>query len=635
MARTRRASHGDPRKPGSHRRGTGRPIVSLYPPRAGQLSAFPTFAAHPLSKSTRFSSHFLSAHHVWPPFLVHIVSISPQRVLVRPQLHSGPFLDDRTVLSFAPCWPFYPRMGPSTLQKLSVVCFVSAAVPATSALAVAVDAAHTIGLLRRADADVCGGDSSLSQCGSSFPSAFCCPASTTCTALNDDNGAGGQATSVICCPEGQDCKFIRPITCDINQQNATLHPSNAIHTTNLTATLETCGSECCPLGYKCQSGLCAMIASNDTSGSGSSTTSAAPSSTSISTPTGGSVTSGLGPAETSATATPLSEKGGGGANKGAIAGGVIGGIALGILLTILGVWLWRKRQASEKNPRYSGDFGPVSRTVSDPIYNPALGARTEFLRRDAASPPGNSSIDHTLLGSPFSPMKEINKAGGMGRNGTMTTTTTASSGSATPLNPYGYSRSNAPRRSPSKPYGNLTSGPGGGMAAAPPKSPRIRGLFSRASKPDLHAYPVPPAPPMAGGSVSPSVYTPTPAPRGSGRQRSSSTRSPPGGRQPMGPTRNFSLGPRRSQSLNRERPRTGSTETIDVLMTGSNQPSGMGFLAPPPGIHATGERPLTSDTTFTRLMENAGYGRESRAQVKGWGNMGPPGHGGDSPSNRI
>ncbi|GME28389.1 gpi transamidase component pig-s [Neofusicoccum parvum] len=168
-----------------------------------------------------------------------------------------------------------------------------------------------------------------------------------------------------------------------------------------------------------------MIAAGDTSGSGSSTTSAAPSSTSISTPTGGSVTSGLSPGESaSSTATPLSEKGSGGTNKGAIAGGVIGGIALGILLTVLGIWLWRRRQASEKSPRYSGDFGPVSRTVSDPIYNPALGARTEFLRRDAASPPGNSSIDHTLLGSPFSPMKEINKAGGMSRNGTMTTATT-------------------------------------------------------------------------------------------------------------------------------------------------------------------------------------------------------------------
>ncbi|KAB2572215.1 hypothetical protein BFW01_g27 [Lasiodiplodia theobromae] len=524
-------------------------------------------------------------------------------------------------------------MGP---KKLSAICIVSVAVPAASALALAVDT----GLLRRADAAVCGGDSALSQCGSNFPSSFCCPSSTTCTALNDDSGAGGEATSVICCPEGQDCKFIRPITCDINQQNATLHPSNAIHTTNLTATLETCGSECCPLGYKCQSGLCAMISANDTSGS--STTSAAPSSTSISTPTGGSVTSGLGPAETSASATPLSEKHGGGSNKGAIAGGVIGGIALGILLTALGIWLWRRRQAAEKNPRYSGDFGPVSRTVSDPIYNPALGARTEFLRRDAASPPGNASIDHTLLGSPFSPMKEINKAGGLGRNGTMTTTNTShSSGSATPLNPYGYARPNIPKRSPSKPYGNLTAGPGGGMAATSPKSPRIRGLFSRPSKSNLSEYPAPPALPMASGSVSPSVYTPTPAPRGPQRQRSSSTRSPSGGRQPMGPTRNFSLGPRRSQSLsargdmNRERPRTGSTETIDVLMTGSNQPSGMGFLAPPPGIRVPGERPLTSETTFTRLMENAGYGRESRDQIKGWGNMGVAGHAADSPRNRI
>lgn len=529
----------------------------------------------------------------------------------------------------APVWRLHPRMRPSTFQKLAAVCIISAAVPATSALAVAVDAAQAMSLLRRADAGICGGDSSLSQCGGNFPSAFCCPASTTCTALNDDNGAGGQSTSVICCPEGQDCKFIRPITCDIAQQNATLHPSNAIHTTNLTATLETCGTECCPLGYTCKSGLCTMIASGSTSASSSSTTSAAPSSTSISTPTGGSVTSGLSPSESaSASATSSAGKASGGSNTGAIAGGVIGGIALGVLLTVLGIWIWKRRQSAEKKPRYSGDFGPVSRTVSDPIYNPAMSARTEFLRRDAASPPGTSSIDHTLLGSPFSPMKEINKAGSFGRNGTMTTTTTNTSGSATPFSPYGYARPQGPRPSPgSKPYGNLTSGPGGGMAAAPSKSPRIRGLFTRPSKQNLKAYPVPP-PQLAAGSVSPSVYTPTPLPRpAQQRQRSSSTR------QPMGPTRNFSLGPRRSQSVSghdsfgRERPQTGSTETIDVLMTGSNQASGMGFLAAPPGIREPSERPLTNETTFTRLMANAGFGRETRAHVNGWG--------GDSPSNRI
>ena len=45
--------------------------------------------------------------------------------------------------------------------------------------------------------------------------------------------------------------MIQAITCDITKQNATLYPEDQVHTIDLSATLPTCGSECCPLGYDC------------------------------------------------------------------------------------------------------------------------------------------------------------------------------------------------------------------------------------------------------------------------------------------------------------------------------------------------------------------------------------------------
>ncbi|KAF8422960.1 hypothetical protein EV426DRAFT_508503, partial [Tirmania nivea] len=64
---------------------------------------------------------------------------------------------------------------------------------------------------------------------------FCCPKTAECIPLNN-------ATSVICCPSGEDCSFIQPITCS--------------------SSLSTCGSndQCCPTGYDCDiaSGGCKL-----------------------------------------------------------------------------------------------------------------------------------------------------------------------------------------------------------------------------------------------------------------------------------------------------------------------------------------------------------------------------------------
>ncbi|KAI9809728.1 MAG: hypothetical protein M1825_000161 [Sarcosagium campestre] len=98
-------------------------------------------------------------------------------------------------------------------------------------------------------------DPSFTSCsGSKLPSNFCCPADSQCIALNDD-------TSMICCPSGQDCRFIKPITCDITLQNATAHPGNPVQSIDLETSLAKCGTgndDCCPQGYNCQDGGCVM-----------------------------------------------------------------------------------------------------------------------------------------------------------------------------------------------------------------------------------------------------------------------------------------------------------------------------------------------------------------------------------------
>ncbi|KAL4973184.1 hypothetical protein BDW66DRAFT_142722 [Aspergillus desertorum] len=134
-------------------------------------------------------------------------------------------------------------------------------------------AAH--GLLHPKRAETCSGSSQKCS-GAGMPDNFCCSSSSTCIALD-----GG--SSVICCPEGQDCSYIQPITCDLTKQNASLHPDNVIKTTRLDGNLPTCGNACCPFGYTCQGSFCAM---DDTASSSTSAfTSTRSSTASISTAT--------------------------------------------------------------------------------------------------------------------------------------------------------------------------------------------------------------------------------------------------------------------------------------------------------------------------------------------------------------
>ncbi|KAK7511079.1 uncharacterized protein IWZ02DRAFT_436901 [Phyllosticta citriasiana] len=455
-------------------------------------------------------------------------------------------------------------MAPSpSLQKLSLVCLASATVPAANALTVAIGAAYQVGLLRRAE--TCGGDSSLSQCGSKFPDSFCCPAKTHCLGFQDDEGSRGTSTTVICCPEGQDCNLIRPITCDISQQNASLHPSNAVHTTNLTATLTECGSKCCPFGYECNDNQLCAIADTSSSSSGQ-TSSASASATatatlSVSSPSGTTsrISSAAASATASATASASAAPAPSSSGKeekhsktGAIAGGVVGGVAALVLLVLLAIWC-AKRRGTPKKPRYSGDFGPVSRTVSDPIYHPQMSSRTEFLRRDAGSS-GNASIDQTLLGSPFSPKSKSP----LNRNNTVTSNTSHA---------YGYTR---PNPSPKKSYGSLLRGPGGGMAASNPgRAGQARHYAPSDMQTTTASNPLTIGLATDDGS---SVYTPTPLPRSmriSTKGKEPAYSNTTVGRKPLNPTRILNPTdeqPRHNPSRVRQRPSTCSCRGTATLL---------------------------------------------------------------------
>ncbi|KAL1896608.1 hypothetical protein Sste5346_004642 [Sporothrix stenoceras] len=103
-------------------------------------------------------------------------------------------------------------------------------------------------------------DRATSECASGFatcpgfslPGDFCCPSDSVCNVL-----AGN--TTLLCCPTGQSCTIINPITCDITQQDPETHPEAPIKTSALNGVLTKCGGSCCPFGYNCNgNNLCVM-----------------------------------------------------------------------------------------------------------------------------------------------------------------------------------------------------------------------------------------------------------------------------------------------------------------------------------------------------------------------------------------
>lgn len=423
---------------------------------------------------------------------------------------------------------------------------------------------HASSLFLR-QAPTCGGVQGLQQCGGSFPSDFCCPKDSTCMNLNSPD-----VQSVICCPAGQDCAFIQPITCDVAQLNATLYPDNQMHLSDTTGIeLPTCGTKCCPLGYTCNSGMCKK---DETTPTPTSSTSATPSATKPASEAGSS--------QTSDCPAPVSAKRG--FDGKSFAAGFLPGIVIGALVAVGLIWLINKRRETQTEKKYSGDFGHVARKISDPIYDPEHAARVDFIRRPS----------HSTHRSPNS----YNSNAAMVANGM-----------------------------PSKP----TVGTG--------LTPRIRSMWDRTPKlnfgftttvtapglpPNPHPNPARPPPAIRAGSSDRDPYkTPTFTPKNAPSQRRTSRSSRSLRR------RDPEMSERRSDKRER-RPdpeRADSTETIDVLMPAPN----LSFLAPPqaPGLSNGGGRRDrdtcdSGTTTFTKLMQRAGFDDDTSQDVKNYGSPG-------------
>ena len=276
--------------------------------------------------------------------------------------------------------------------RLTAACLTTAMIPTTIAMSAALGARQLIDLMPR-DTLTCE-NSTFTQCsGGNFPGNFCCAGDATCQAINNGKSA-------LCCPKGRDCSAIGTISCDIQQQNATSHPLSQLFTTDLTATLQQCGTLCCPAGMGCMGdSQCTLISQSSSSTSSSasptSSSSAIPAKSSASpTPKTSSSPSQTksGAAATSISANhnpiPINH-----CNQFSTPGVLVGffsGLIAGIILALLCICcIGRKRSHSEK--RDSGDLSSVQASVSDPIYNPdaSHSYRSDFLRR--TSGPAKSS----------------------------------------------------------------------------------------------------------------------------------------------------------------------------------------------------------------------------------------------------
>ncbi|KAI4169241.1 MAG: hypothetical protein LQ343_005829 [Gyalolechia ehrenbergii] len=299
----------------------------------------------------------------------------------------------------------------TTLLKLTAICLLSTFVPQTTALSAAVDAAQVYGLLSR-QTSTCA-TAGYSPCNKpGIPSSFCCPSGTTCTAFNNNK-------SVVCCPSGRDCKTISPLTCDLSQQNASLHPDNELHSTDLTGTLQTCGiNTCCPKGFTCSNGQCVMQAAASSSAKPASTTtsraaaSSKPASTSASStskPSSSASKSASAASETSSAAAATSTKKENKFTAAAVLAGFFPGMLLGALLTVaIIICIGRRRTKREEK---DGDFGSVAATVSDPIYQDTNGFRTDFLRRESKTKYSNRTSRVRSLFSRSNTLKSSNSDG--------------------------------------------------------------------------------------------------------------------------------------------------------------------------------------------------------------------------------
>ncbi|KZF24804.1 hypothetical protein L228DRAFT_281845 [Xylona heveae TC161] len=248
--------------------------------------------------------------------------------------------------------------------------------------------AQNFGLSPRAS-DGCA-DSSFTQClGHNFPANFCCPSSTSCLPING-------AKTIICCPVGQTCQFIQPITCNIQQQNATAHPENYIKSTDLTSTLKKCGTDCCPDGYSCQNNICLMDNGSSPVSSGSPTSTASPTASNGVPNIGGASNANCNASNSSSL---LGEDRNCPSFPGrAVVAGFFPGAIAGALATAIVFFLLAKRQQQKELAQNGEDRKTISK-VSPPMYEQRETYRTDFLRR-ASRAPGVSRARSLFTRSP-------------------------------------------------------------------------------------------------------------------------------------------------------------------------------------------------------------------------------------------
>ncbi|BAE56487.1 unnamed protein product [Aspergillus oryzae] len=248
---------------------------------------------------------------------------------------------------------------------------------------------HAFSLAQR-DSDSC--PSSYQKCGAAgLPDSFCCPSSSTCISLDN-------ASSAICCPKGQACTYIEPINCNVQLQNATLHPTNPVKTIRLDDQLPQCGNSCCPFGYKCKGNqLCEMdnnITSTTTTGTSStiSATSTAsdvlpttdqlkPTTLSPSDPNPSASNSSM--TDTNPTSDPVAAACPSFPTQAIIAGFFPGAI-LGAVLASAAMFCWRRRRNGPKNshgklPRHNSVYNSTPFSISHPIPSEESSYRTDFL----------------------------------------------------------------------------------------------------------------------------------------------------------------------------------------------------------------------------------------------------------------
>ena len=280
------------------------------------------------------------------------------------------------------------KMGHSTLLKLTALCLIYTSVPSATAFSPASHAVHMLSLFERAE-PTCG--TNYTTCGQGLPANFCCPSSnlptggTNCQPFN-----GGK--SAICCPVGSSCSYISAISCDLSLQNASSIQTSQLYTTELTGTLQSCGTNlCCPYGYTCQDGKgCQLNSPSATSSLPPSATSTSPKSPSNTSPSSANQPTSSSTSQTPAPASTQQPEPSASYNKfpaGAVMVGFFPGIVAGVILAVIALCCFGRRRRKDESEPTSPDFSSVTATVSDPIYQPDgnNAFRSDFLRRESKS----------------------------------------------------------------------------------------------------------------------------------------------------------------------------------------------------------------------------------------------------------